>query len=170
MKLSVKAEHLKYLILGAGGVGLVLRIVLYATGIDGRGLLTEGHWASIALWALTFVAAVALILFTRKLEGPASYADAHPVSFPAALGAFVAMVGLGITTLSEFSEFSSGIRLAVWLLGLCSTLAMGCIGICRITGRKPHFLLHAVVCIYFALRMVSQYRENSFRASTLSLG
>ena len=41
MKNPVHANTLKYLIPGAGGLGLVLRILLYATGVDGRGLLAE---------------------------------------------------------------------------------------------------------------------------------
>ena len=46
----------------------------------------------------------------------------------------------------------------VWILGLCAAVSMGIIGFCRLTGGKPLFLFHAVVCLYFALRMVSQYQ------------
>ena len=132
--------------------------LLYATGIDGRGLLEEGHWAHLAVWILTAVAAAALLLSGRSIAGPEQYADCHPVSFAAAMGAFAAVVGIGVTTVREFSEFTSTIRLVVWVLGLCSAIAMGCIGVCRLTGTKPNFLLHTVVCIYFALRMVSRYQ------------
>lgn len=155
MKLTVKPQLLKYLILGAGGLGLALRVILYATGIDGRGLLVQGHWAHIALWLLTLAAAAAILLSTRKLEGTA---DSHPASLSAAVGAFAAAVGIGLTTVSEFAEFSNRLHLIVWVLGLCSTVAMVGIGVSRLTGRMPYFLLHAVVCVYFALRMVAQYQ------------
>lgn len=158
MKFTVKPNLLRILILGAGGLGLALRITLYATGIDGRGLLTEGHWAGIALWILTAAAAAVLLIFGRTITGPESYKESHPASLSAALGAFAAMIGIGVTTVREFSEFSSSLHLIVWGLGLVSAISMGCIGFCRLLGAKPHFLFHTSVCFYFALRMVSQYQ------------
>lgn len=158
MKNPVKADTLKYLIPVAGGLGLILRMLLYATGMDGRGLLVRGHWTAVALSILTLLVAVALYLSTRSVERSAEHRTAYSVSVPGAIGAFAAMVGIGITTVSEFAEFSSRLHLLVWLLGLCSTVAMGCTGICRLTGRKPYFLLSAAVCLYFALRMVSCYQ------------
>lgn len=161
MKLSVKPENLKYLILGAGGLGLALRVVLYSTGIDEKGLLISGHWAGTALWLLTALAAAALILLTGPIQGPERYQDAHPVSFTAGLGCFALSAGILITTLSEMSASSGNISLIVRLLGFASIAAASFIGFCRIVGAIPHSLCHATVCLYFALRMVSQYQNWS---------
>ena len=158
MKRAVKPDSLKYLILGAGGLGLVLRILLYATGIDGRGLLVRGHWAWITLWILTLLTGAAILALTRLIHCPVTPEALSPVSFSGAMGAFAAMAGIGLTTILEFSRDFGGIALPVWVLGLCSTVAMGVIGACRLTGRKPHPLLHALLCVYFALRMMSRYR------------
>lgn len=153
MKVAPKADTLKYAVLGAGGLGLVLRILLYATGIDGRGLLIRGHWAGIALVVLTAAVLAAVFIFTRSIGK-----TARPTGLVSAAGAFAAAIGIGITTVSGFAEFSTRLHLIVWLLGIFSTAAMGIIGFCRITGKKPHFLLSAVICLYFALRMVSRYQ------------
>lgn len=161
MKNPVKADTLKYLIPGAGGLGLVLRILLYATGIDGRGLLVRGYWASTLLCVLTLAVLFFVFLATRSLGGSVDHRAAYPVSAAAAIGAFAAMIGIGITTLGEFAEFSSRLHLLIWALGLLSAVFMGCIGICRLTGKKPSFLLSAVICLYFALRMVSRYQSWS---------
>lgn len=158
MKLTVKPNLLKYVILGAGMLGFALRAALYATGIDGRNLLIRDHWAGICLWALTAAVAVAIIAFTRKLEGPEDYSKAQPVSFSGAVGAFAAAFGIGITTVWEFAEFYSRLHLIVWILGLCATVALVLVGICRLLGNRPAFPLHTIVCIYFALRMVCQYQ------------
>lgn len=158
MKLNIKAERFKYLVLGAGGLGLSLRVILYATGIDGRGLLYENHWASVSLWILTAAVIAALLVCTRKLEGPARYEDAHPASLPAAVGAFGAMLGIAVTTFSEFSAFSGNLGWIVRILGIAAALSMGAVGVCRLTGEKPAFFFHGIVCIYFAIRMVSLYR------------
>ena len=158
MKLTLKPEPLKYLVLAAGGLGLFLRYALYQTGIDGRNLLVKGHWASVALWGLTFATVVVVFLCTRSLDGSTDHAAAYPASLPGAVGAFAAMLGIGITTVSEFAEFSSRLHLLVWALGLCTAVSLGCVGYFRFTGGKPHPLLHALPCIYFALRMVARYQ------------
>lgn len=157
MKLSIKSEQLKYLIPAMGAVGLVLRVILYATGIDGRGLLEKGHWAEIGTGILTLLVLAAAFLATRSLPAAAAEAE-RPASVSAAIGAFAAMAGIGVTTVSEFAEFSSRLHLIVWLLGLGSAIALGCTGFCRLTGRKSSSLLSVVVCLYFALRLVSRYQ------------
>ena len=157
----MKNDSLKYLVPAAGGLGLVLRILLYATGIDGRGLLVRGHWASTALCILSVAVLAGAFLFTRKMDGKVDHEAAYPASKAAALGAFAAMIGIGITTVSEFATFSNRLHLIVWLLGLCSAVFMGWMGICRLGGKKPSVLLGATVCLYFALRMVSRYQRWS---------
>lgn len=154
-------DSLKYLVPAAGGLGLALRVLLYATGIDGRGLLVRGHWAATALCILSAAVLAGVFLLTRKLDGAVDHGAAYPASKAAAAGAFVAMLGLGLTTVREFATFSNRLHLIAWLLGLCATLFMGCIGICRLKGKKPSFLLGATVCLYFALRMVSRYQRWS---------
>lgn len=161
MKNPVQANTLKYLIPGAGGLGLVLRILLYATGVDGRGLLVRGHWAATGLTVLTLAVLALVFLSTRANAETASQNVAYPVSVTAAMGAFAAMIGISIVTVTEFAEFSTRMHLIVWVLGVLSTVSMGGIGFCRLRGKKPSFLLSAVICLYFALRMVSRYQRWS---------
>ena len=158
MKLSLNPKQFKKLILAAAIVGFLLRIMLYTTGIDGRGLLKPTHWANIGVWTLTALTAAVLILRSRTVAGPQQYEHCYPASLSAAIGAFAAMAGIGWTMLRDFTEFSNRLNLIAWVLGLCSAVAFGCICFCRLTGRKPHYLLHTVICIYFAMRMVSQYQ------------
>lgn len=158
MKLSLNPKQFKKLILGASILGFVLRIMLYTTGVDGRGLLRPTHWSNICLWILTTLTAAVLILRCRTVAGPERFKDCHPASLRAALGAFAAMAGIGWVTLRDFGKYTDRLNLIVLVLGLCSTAAFLCIGLCRLTGRRTHFLLHTVICVYFALRMVSQYQ------------
>lgn len=158
MKISVKPENLKYLVLGAGGLGLTLRIALYATGIDEKGLLVTGHWAGIALWLLTALVAAGLFFLTRPIQGPQRYQDAHPVSVPAGLGALALAVVILITTIREMGTMDTRLMTVSTVLGFAAAAMMGFVTFCRLSGMKPIFLCHGVLCIYFALRMVSQYR------------
>lgn len=161
MKSPVKADTLKYLVPVAGVVGLALRILLYATGIDGRGLLVRGHWAAILLCVLTLAVLAGAFLGTRRLNGSRKHRAVYPASMVAADGALVAAIGIGVTTVMEFAEFSSRLHLIIWVLGLCSTIIMGYLVFCRLKGRKVSFLLYVILCLYFALRMVSRYQNWS---------
>lgn len=158
MKFTVKPEQLKYLTLGAGGLGLVLRILLYATGIDEKGLLVSGHWAHWAIWLLTAATAAAIFLLTRSIQGPERYQDAHPVSVPAACGALATGGAILITSISEFSAGNTPQMKTLTILGFLCAASLVFIALCRAGGWKPHFLFHAVVCLYFALRMVCLYQ------------
>ena len=161
MKFSMKPQLLKYLVLGTGGLGLVLRILLYATGMDEKGLLVTGHWANSGVFMLTAALAAILFLCTRPIDGPKVYRSCYPVSCAAGLGAFAAMAGVLFTTICEMAISPSSMELAVRLMGFVVMAAFAVIGFCRLMGAKPHFLLHAAVCLYFALRMVWQYQQWS---------
>ncbi len=161
MKFSVKPNQLKLLILGTGVLGFLLRVLLYATGTDGRGFLVRFHWAGICLWLLTLASAGALLLLPRPIRGPERYSDAFPVSWVSAAGAFAAAVGTFITTISIPAPFENAIAIVTTLLGYTAAAAFAWIGFCRLVGAKPYFLLPTVVCLYFALRMVAQYRHWS---------
>lgn len=161
MKGNLKPKHLKFTVLGAACVGFLLRTLLYATGFDGRGLLERNHPAAVALWCLSAAVIAAALIFSRKIAGPEAYEDAYPVSFSASMGCFALMIALAVTAVREFSEFSARIHLFIWVLGWISAAGMGFVAVCRLLGKKPFFLPHAALCVYFALRMVSQYRAWS---------
>ena len=161
MKLSTKPEKLKLLILGAGLLGGLLRALLYATGTDEKGLLVPGHWAGIALWILTAAVGVILALTLRKIPNPDACGDACPASVLSAGGSFLAAVGFLVSGLSGWGRTASSMDSAVGGLSLLSAAALGYVGFCRLTRKKPIFLCHAAVCVCFALRMVCQYRSWS---------
>lgn len=158
MKLSVKPQHLKFLILGIGGIGLLLRLILYITGTDAKGLLVSGHWAGWALGILTLCAIVTVLYLTRNLEGSPRYSDAYPVSVVSAAGCFLLAVMLVITTVSEMGDSALPLSNLMTVLGFGAAAALCFIGACRMMGMKPLFLFHGVLCIYFAMRMVYEYR------------
>lgn len=156
MPLNIKPSNLKYLILGAGGLGLALRTLLYAVGMDDRGLLVRGHWAETVLWAVTAAAVLGIILLTRSLSGSKNYGRAFPKSTAAAAGCAAVAVGI-LLNITPGSGGTSLENLELILAGtaIVSALVMA---FCRFTGRKVPALFHCLVCIYLAVRMVGQYR------------
>lgn len=158
MKISVKPNTIKYLVLGAGALGLLLRYLLYATGTDDQGLLVRDHFARILIWLLTAVTLAGLFVLTRKITGPEPYRDRFPASTPGGIGCILAAGGTLLTTISEMPNATGSAELVCTVLGFAAALILLLLGICRLTGFEPGFLLHAVLCVYFALRMVAQYR------------
>lgn len=161
MKFSVKPQLLKCITLAAGGVGLALRAILYATGTDEKGLLMAGHWAGISLTVLTLAVVAGLFVLTRPIKGPEEYPDAFPVSIWGGAGALAAGLCTLISAVTGFSAVTDTIGLLVQILGLIAGAGLILTGLCRSLGAKPNFLLHTALCLYFAVRMVSQYRSWS---------
>lgn len=155
MKLTVKPELIKLLPLAAGALGLMLRVVLFATGTDEKGLLVSGHWAGKSLWLLTAAMIASLFVLTRTIQGPRRYRESHPASFAACAGAAAAAIAIVRTAAAEFRTQP----FLFTILGLAAAVCLLAIAFCRLQPRKPHFLLHAVVCVFFAIRMVNQYRN-----------
>lgn len=156
MSLAVKPNQLKLTFLCAGIIGLALRAILYATAVDEKGLLLTGHWAEICVWILTAVAALGLLLLLRKCSGPNQYGSAFPASPVRAAGCILAACGILLSGAPEAVE--EKLAVAELVLRFVSAAALMAVGYCRLTGRKPFFLLHGAVCLYLALRMVCRYR------------
>lgn len=158
MNLSQLTPKIKYLTLSAGLLALLLQALLYATGVDEKGLLTAGHPAGVAIWVLTAVMAAVLFFTTRSIQGPTEYRECFPASAGGAIGAFLAALGTLITAVRDLTNHG----IANTLIGLVSCAALIVIGWCRLTERKPHFLLHALVSVCFALRLMALYQTWSF--------
>lgn len=156
MKLNLKPNHLKYAVLGAGGLALALRTVLYTTGMDHKGLLVPGHWAAVCLWILTALSIFAVFYFTRSVQGPDSFSDAFPTSVPAALGSLAVAAAIVLRTLKQTD--ADTLALITTVLGLVSAAAMvyGCY--CRLVGKSGTFLVYVALCLYLASQLVSRYR------------
>lgn len=154
MTLAVKPNLIKVATLAAGGLGLTLRSILFATGLDHKDLLVTGHWAGTAVWLLT-AAVIGLIFFTTKMcAGPESFDEAFPASSFRASGALVAACGFLLTSIPATGMFA----LAEPVLRILAAAALAVVAFCRFRGKQPSLLLHSAVCLYLALRMICLYQ------------
>ena len=155
MKSSPKPSLLISLALAAGGLGLLLRTVLYATGVDHKGLLVSGHWAGTGLCILSVVTLAALLILTRTIQGPKEYAGAYPVSFPAALGSILAGSALALNALTLIQQRP----MVATVLGCAAAVGLVPAALGRMTGKKVHCVIYALVCATLALEMILRYRS-----------
>lgn len=156
MSRSVSPRILKYLALAAGLLGLLMRFALLRTGVDEKGLLITGHWASTGSWLLTAAVIAIIFLALRNCTGPEGWETAFPLSLFRCAGSLVAACGF----LLSGAPVAAAVRLvqAEPVLRLLAAAALIAVAYCRFRGRKPPFLLHGTVCLYLALRMVCRYQ------------
>lgn len=155
MNPDMKPNNLKYLILGAGGLGFFLQRMLFDTGIDEKELLTSGHWALVSLLILSALVAAAAFFATRSLQTPQEV-TVHP-SISGCLGCLLGAAALFVR-LPQPLLGPDKLYLLERYFSMAAQLMLCILAFCRLTGRKPHFLLHGTLCLYLAVRMVAQYR------------
>lgn len=157
MKLQFKFIQLQLFTLSAGLLGILLRVVLFTTGIDENGLLVSGHWARSGLLALSVL--VCLVLAPGCAFG--AVPGKHPGrsrSLVAGAGCFLCAAGFLMSALADRRHISGGVDALSVVFGFVCAGALVFIGIHRCIGRIPHFSAHTLVSLGFATRMVCQYR------------
>lgn len=158
MKIDFKSNWLILLTLLCGLVGLLLRAWLYGSGLGEDNLLAANHIAGILVVILSVAAAVALLLLTRNCSTRGKYADAFPACPIAAVGSFVGAAGILITSMIDLIRKDVSFAPVLGLLGIIAGAALVFTGYCRLKGRRPSFLFHTMVCLYFMLRLISLYQ------------
>lgn len=171
MKLSLsRTQSLPLLTAACGAVGRILRLLHNLTGTDGKGLLLPWHPAWIGVCAVTLAAAVIVFLGVQSIRGVNAYQVCFPASVPAAIGCVLGAVSTVITCVTHFragaiSSPSAMTPLLFYIQGAVMALAAVSfllIALCRYRGSQPTFLYHAVICLYFALQMLTLYQVWSF--------
>lgn len=157
MKTNLNTVILKYVTFSAGMLGLVLRLALYATGFDGRNLLIPGHWANVGLCVLTAITIPVLFILSRGLADSDTPVEECPASPIAALGASLAGCAILYTGIREFSSWTR-IDLITSVLAVAAGVSLLILAVFRFRGDKPMPLLHGLVSLFFAIRMVQRYR------------
>lgn len=141
-----------------GLAALVLRRWLYAVAVDEKGLLIAGHPLTIALWTAVLAGAVLILARVRKEHGSVLYEDSFSPSLISCFShCFMAAAILIMVLNYEFPLF--GIIGTIWkVLGFLTAPAMVWAGLSRKKGMKPFFGIHAALCLFLLLHLVSRYQ------------
>ncbi len=162
MNQLLKSYYLPWYLLGAGLLGAVLRLLLFATGMDQKGLLASGHWAAVLIWVLTAGALALLIYLCLDLKQAAKYSFNFPAFLPGSIGAAMASLGVLVTSVSALSHSTDTVTTLCAVFGLLSAGALAFLAYCRYQGLQPSSLFPMVICVYLMLRLVCQYRAWSW--------
>ena len=148
---AVKQQKLLSLSALIMGLACLLgRRVLYATSVDGTGLLTAG---TALEWGTYLLSALALVLFAAASRR----AEETPDSVTA-LGQLIGAVGIGWTALRYPGEMP-GLLGNLWkILGILSALCLICTAYCTKNGKAPNFLFLLPPCLFWLTHLVDNYR------------
>ena len=150
--------HLPLFIPAAGILGIGLRIWLLTDGYDSKGLPIIGHPAGILTWILTAAVLALLVISCLPLVQAAKYSFNFPASAAGAAGSALAALGILIACMQSLSQSSDIVTLICLILGFVSVPALGYGAWCRLKGLTPPFLTHSIVCLFWMMRLVCQYR------------
>ena len=140
-----------------GIAALAMRRVLYATAVDVKGLLVRNQPLGIALAVLTLGVLARIALAVRKTDR--DICETYPsVNLPAALGSVAAAAGILVTVRTGTAVTGSPLGNVWYGLGLAAAPCLLLAGIARLFGKKPFFLLHVAVCLFFVVHIVTRYQ------------
>ena len=156
MKFKTKYLPVVTLICGLAGCGL--RLWLFGTGVDEKGLLVTSHPANALTFLLTGLTLVFLYLSVRKLRKIRSHKRLYPASLMALLGCVPAAVGILLTAWLELRLRQDLITTVTLVLAVLAAVSLILLGIGRKKGLRPNFLMQAILTVYMMFHLVSQYR------------
>lgn len=158
MKIERNLKVLPWLVLAAGALGFALYLWLMGTEND-KGFINKFHISAILLLILTGIVVVGLLYVAYRLT-QVKQSDVHfPASYWSALGAWLAAVGVGVTSVLEVFQATDFLQLMACLCGVAAALALLFVGNCRRVGKKSNVLAYAVICGYFMLHLICMYRH-----------
>jgi hypothetical protein len=152
-------KHLPLGVLCAGVLGALLRIWLYASGTDEKGLLIPSHPGNILIWVLTATVIVLVMIACQPLKEANKFRFNFPASVTSAVGCSAAAVGIFVDALGHFG--GDTLQTTAGILGFLSTAALLFIGFCRLKGRYPSVLFNGLISLYLMLTLVGLYRTWS---------
>lgn len=158
MKPATKISVLPFLVLAAGGVGLMLRVLLYTIQPDAGYLLPRNHPLHILCILLSLFVAAALVVIIRSLRGTNNYRDNFPASRLGGFGAFGAALFLAAVAASLFRSIENPLTFLCAVLCLLSVPSLIITAYSRMTGFRPKFYFHGIFCLFLTVYMICRYR------------
>lgn len=153
MKHPFRSHILPFFTLGAGGIGLALRLWLYS-GIDSKGLLPSAHPAEYGLFLLSALTIGILFLATRELTPRRVSKEFLRISGTVAYAlAGSCLILTAILKLSGSMVRLAWVAVAAALVGGIFLLMMA---VMRFFRKRPPYWVSAIITVVLMLNTVAQ--------------
>ena len=159
MKNPLRPGFAPLVTLFGAAVAAVLRLWLFATGIDAKGLLMPAHFSNTAMFVLTALALGAIFLCLAPISGKAPYRGLFPASPFAAVGNWIAAAGIGITLFLGAEQPADSAGWLYLILGALAVISFIILGACRLKGIRPNPFFHGLITLHLIFRLIHQYRH-----------
>ena len=158
--------------LAAGLASLGLHRYMMANCFDDKGLLIAGNLPGRLLLLVGVVFALTLLLMLHRLGGDGEYADNFHRDLTSGLlmifaGAAMALAVPGLDRSAPSAAAPITVLTGVWerFSGGCMTalpwlaaVSMAVLGLCRMLGKRGWFGFGGVICLFYMLMLVGNYR------------
>lgn len=156
MKLPFNLKHLPLFTLGAGGLGMVLRI-WYLSCRDSNGLLPAVHSGDVICYIIFACTLALLFLCSRQVPNEARYHKLFPASLRNAIGCVIGAITIIFTSLYDMIHKTT-LALPALVLGLLAAVCLLVLALCRFKGSRPSAILLLLPVVYLMFHAVMQAR------------
>ena len=140
----------------AGLLGLLLRLWLFATGVDERGLLVGSHPGNIMVFVLVALMLSALLWCVFKC--PKQLRKPLPASRTAYIGCMAAAAGILLADILELTNAQDLVTVVSSAIGILAAISFFYMGIRRRDGHRSSMVAFTLIIVYFMSHLILQYR------------
>ena len=153
MKTNWNLNILRRLVLALVAVAVGLRYLMYFIAVDEKGLLTAWNWPGILLAVITAGAVALVVVGCRRLpEDEDNAVFVNDWIYGCALA-----LNIVIMLMTETTRGDSLAKIRLWM-GWASVPCVLAATVMLHMGKRPAFVLHGVLCLFFGLHLVDYYR------------
>ena len=156
--------------LGAGIVGLILRLWLFLFGFDESRLPVAGHPANLCCWLLAAAGFIGIFLITRTLPAHPQHREEFPSSGAALPANLVAAGGLLYGTWLDLQSRRDVFSLIVAAVAVAAAAGLIVFAVNIRKGQSASLVFSLPLNLYFILHLISQYRRWSWISSAQIYG
>lgn len=167
MKKLLKPNQLPFFTLAAGMIGLLVRLWLFSSGMDEKGLMIVTHPGAVLSWVLAALVIAALFICTRGLDFPQKR-QPHAPPVPGCIGTLAAAIGIATAELPSLLALGDSFSLIASVLGIAAAACLCVMSYDNLKRKAPAFGLYLILIVYFLLHLVCLYRRWSW-ASQLQI-
>ena len=153
MNINWNLNMLRRLTLALVAVAASLRFLMYFIAVDEKGLLTPWNWPGVLLAVVTVAAVALVIMGCRQLTQEENPADL----IPGWVWGVALAAGIVTMLMTETARVDILAKIRYWL-GWASIPCLLAATFALHLGKRPAFLFHGIVCLFFGLHLVDYYR------------
>ena len=148
--------------LAAGLASLGLHRYMMENYLDGKGLLVSGNLPGYLLMAVGAAFAVVLMAVLRTIGGNGSYEDAFPAGKVSGglmlLGGVILVLGCSELSTTGNAGLTGLSGMLLKVIPRLAAASMGVMGLCRIMGKRCSVVFGGIICLFYMLMLVTNYR------------